>query len=71
MDDIFNDYYNINSLYDGTAIYDDLYQREPSMIIGAKTNKCVFYDAKQLHAPLQDKDTETRLIQPFFIKLQK
>jgi len=64
-------YYNINSLYDGTAIYDNLYQREPSMIIGAKTNKCVFYDANQLHAPLQDKDTETRLIQPFFIKLQK
>lgn len=64
-------YYNIHSLYDGTAIYSSAAHREPDIIIGAKTNRCVFYNPQLFHSPLHDKDTEVRLIQPFFITIEK
>jgi hypothetical protein len=62
-------YYNIESLYDGTAIYSSQSHREPNIIVGAKSNRCVFYNPLTWHSPLQDKNTITRLIQPFFIKI--
>ena len=64
-------YYNIESLYDGTATYTSLFHREPSIIIGAKTNRCVFYPTNTWHSPLHDKNTKERLIQPFFVKIEK
>jgi len=64
-------YYSIESLYDGTAIYSSQAHREPNLIIGAKSNRCVFYNPLTWHSPLQDKNTTTRLIQPFFIKIEK
>jgi len=64
-------YYNIESLYDGTATYTSAFHREPTMIVGAKSNRCVFYPTSTWHSPLQDKNTEVRLIQPFFVKIEK
>ena len=64
-------YYNIESLYDGTALYSSQFHREPNLIVGAKSNRCVFYSPLKWHSPLQDKNTTVRLIQPFFIKIEK
>jgi hypothetical protein len=44
------------------------FQIEPDVIVGAKPNRCVFYDSQIYHKPLQDPNTEIRIIQPFFIK---
>jgi len=67
-------YYNTFGLDDGTGLfpgYDkDSFQIEPDIIIGAKPNRCVFYDSQIWHRPLQDKNTETRIVQPFFITLE-
>ena len=62
-------YYNTFGLDDGTALYtgNENYQIEPDIIIGAKPNRCVFYDPQITHSPLQSKKTEIRIIQPFFI----
>ena len=51
-------------------MYDGWHTREPTIIIGAKSNRCVFYNSQAWHAPLQEKETEKRLVQPFFIKLK-
>jgi len=65
---------NSSSLDDGTAIFSDMekipFQIEPDIIVGAKLNRCVFYDSQIYHKPLQDQNTEMRIVQPFFIKLK-
>ena len=65
-------HYNTYSLDDGTGIFsgfeDNTHQIEPDVIIGAKPNRCVFYDSQIHHRPLQDKNTPMRIVQPFFIK---
>jgi hypothetical protein len=65
---------NTSSLDDGTAIFSDMeknsFQIEPDILIGAKLNRCVFYDSQIYHKPLQDQNTEMRIVQPFFIKLK-
>jgi hypothetical protein len=67
-------YYNTLGLDDGTGLFSDYdkdsFQIEPDIIIGAKPNRCVFYDSQIWHRPLQDKDTEMRVVQPFFITLE-
>jgi hypothetical protein len=67
-------YYNTFGLDDGTMMFSEMddkkSQIEPDIIIGAKPNRCVFYDPKIWHRPSQDKDTEIRITQPFFIKFK-
>jgi hypothetical protein len=64
-------YFNTFGIEDGTGLFTtDQNQIEPDIIIGAKPNRCVFYNSQVLHSPLQSKDTEMRLIQPFFIKYE-
>jgi hypothetical protein len=67
-------HFNAFSLDDGTAIFSDFennnHQIEPDIIIGAKPNRCVFYNSQIPHRPLQNKHTEMRIIQPFFIKFK-
>jgi hypothetical protein len=66
-------HYNSSGLDDGTGLYSSnekeiFYQIEPDVLIGAKPNRCVFYDSQIWHRPLQDKTNEMRIVQPFFIK---
>jgi hypothetical protein len=64
-------YYNNFGLDDGTGIFTTgENQIEPDIIIGAKPNRCVYYNSQILHTALQSKDNEIRLIQPFFIKYE-
>jgi hypothetical protein len=67
-------HYNSFSLEDGTGIFsgieEDIHQIEPDVIVGAKPNRCVFYNSQINHRPLQDKNTEMRIVQPFFIKFK-
>ena len=65
-------YFNTFSLDDGTGIFSEFEngQIEPDVIIGAKPNRCVFYDSQIFHRPLQNKNTKIRIVQPFFIKLK-
>jgi hypothetical protein len=64
-------YYNSFGLDDGTGLFTtEGFQIEPDIIIGAKPNRCVFYDTQISHKPLQSKNNEVRIIQPFFIKYE-
>jgi len=67
-------HFNTYSLEDGTAIFSnnddaDFRQIEPDVVIGSRPNRCVFYDSQLWHRPLQDKNTEMRLVQPFFLQV--
>ena len=68
-------YFNNIGLDNGTGIFSNVqlneFQIEPDVIVGAKPNRCVYYSTDIWHKPLQDKDTELRIIQPFFIKIKK
>lgn len=64
-------YLNSYDLDDGTYMYSFREQIEPDVLIGAKPNRCVFYDSSIWHSPSHSKDTEIRLVQPFFIKIYK
>jgi hypothetical protein len=67
-------HFNTFGLDDGTGIFssheENNFQIEPDIIIGAKPNRCVFYDSQLWHRPLQDSNTEMRIVQPFFITLE-
>lgn len=67
-------HFNACSLDDGTGIFTEFEEEndqvEPDIIIGAKPNRCVFYDSQIPHRPLHNKKTEMRIIQPFFIKFK-
>jgi hypothetical protein len=67
-------HYNTFGLDDGTGMFSNYgendFQIEPDVIIGSKPNRCVFYDSQIWHKPLQDKNTEMRIVQPFFITLE-
>jgi|TARA_R100000005_G_C4925461_1_gene156821 hypothetical protein len=60
-------YFNSHSIKDGTKIYNDERDFEPSVIIGSKVNRCVFYDSEQPHSAPYDQNVEERWIQPFFL----
>ena len=60
-------YYNSNSIKDGTYIFNEIGDYEPTAIIGSKYNRCVFYNPQQPHAPSMDQEVEERWTQPFFI----
>jgi hypothetical protein len=60
-------YFNSNSLKDGTYIYNTEYDYEPTVIIGSKYNRCVWYSSQQWHSPTMEQSVEERWTQPFFI----
>lgn len=64
-------YFNSFSLDDGTRLFSYSGQNEPDIIVGAKPNRIVWYDANLLHSPGHDFLTPERIIQPFFIRLIK
>lgn len=68
-------YYNSFGLDDGTGLYtsteENFKQIEPDIIIGAKPNRMVIYNSNIMHKPLQDEQNSLRLIQPFFLELDK
>jgi hypothetical protein len=66
-------HYNSSGLDDGTGLYsvdtkEVFYQMEPDIIIGAKPNRCVFYDSQIWHKPFQDENNEMRIVQAFFVR---
>ena len=67
-------HYNSFGLNDGTGMFstyeENNFQIEPDILIGAKPNRCVFYDSQIWHKPFQDENTEMRIVQPFFITLE-
>ncbi len=68
-------HYNSTGIDDGTGLYSSnekeiFYQIEPDVLIGAKPNRCVFYDSQIWHRPLQDENNEMRIVQPFFLKIK-
>tara|TARA_R110000822_G_scaffold73937_1_gene177861 strand:+ start:562 stop:1119 length:558 start_codon:yes stop_codon:yes gene_type:complete len=64
-------YYNSNCIKDGTYIFNTKDDFEPTVIIGSKYNRCVFYNSQQPHTPSMEQEVEERWIQPFFISYEK
>tara|TARA_Y100000592_G_scaffold66605_1_gene103504 strand:+ start:184 stop:768 length:585 start_codon:yes stop_codon:yes gene_type:complete len=60
-------YYNSNSIKDGTNFYMQKDDYEPTAVIGAKMNRCVFYNSQVFHSPVMEQKVEERWVQPFFI----
>jgi hypothetical protein len=60
------------SIMDGTKLFTlDKNQYEPDIVIGAKPNRMILYNAKTWHEPSFDKNNDVRFIQTFFIILKK
>lgn len=64
-------YFNSNFLSDGTHIFNSKEDFEPTAIIGAKYNRCVFYNPLTPHSPTMEQKVEERWTQPFFIVHKK
>lgn len=60
-------YFNSHSLKDGTYFYNDLHSFEPTAIVAAKPNRCIFYNPQLPHNPPYEQEIEERWTQPFFI----
>ena len=60
-------YFNSNSIKDGTKIYNDERLFEPTIIVGSKVNRCLFYNTQVPHSTPCDQMVEERWVQPFFI----
>jgi len=60
-------YFNSNSLKDGTYIYNNRNDNEPTVIIGSRLNRCVWYDSQTWHSPTMEQSVDERWTQPFFI----
>ena len=60
-------YFNSNSILDGTKLYNDERDFDPTIIIGSKVNRCVYYDTQQPHSVPFDQRIDERWVQPFFI----
>ena len=72
VDDDFFDYAGIvyfssNSIIDGTKIYNDERDFEPTLIVGSKVNRCFFYNTQIPHSTPFDQYVEERWVQPFFL----
>lgn len=61
-------YFDTENLNDGTIIYSN---KKPSIIIGSKPNRCLYYNALEWHQPNLDQETDVRIVQTFFITLEK
>ena len=60
-------YFNSNRLDDGTYIFEKEQDYEPTVIIGSKYNRCVWYDSQIPHSPSMEQTVNERWTQPFFI----
>ena len=60
-------YFNGSSLKDGTNFYLDANHYEPTAVVGAKYNRCVFYGTQLPHCPSMIQEVEERWTQPFFL----
>lgn len=60
-------YFNSSFLQDGTKLYNDEQDFEPTAIIGSKVNRCVFYNSQLPHSTPYDQKVEERWVQPFFL----
>lgn len=64
-------YFNSNSLDDGTRIYMTEQCYEPTVIIGSRSNRCVFYNSQVWHCPPMLQTVEERWTQPFFLIIKE
>ena len=64
-------YFNSNSLEDGTKLYSDSHSFEPTLIVGSKVNRCIFYRADTWHCPGMKQEVEERWVQPFMLITQQ
>ena len=60
-------YFNANTLKDGTYIFNKAEDFEPTIIVGSKYNRCVFYNSQIDHSPSMEQSVNERWTQPFFI----
>lgn len=60
-------YFNGASLKDGTNFYSSFDHYEPTAIVSAKVNRCVFYNSQLPHCPSMVQHVEERWVQPFFL----
>jgi len=60
-------YFNSNCLKDGTYIFNNHKDYEPTIIIGSRLNRCVWYDTQIWHSPTMEQSVDERWTQPFFI----
>jgi hypothetical protein len=60
-------YFNSSFLRDGTFIYNEGYEYEPTIIVGSQPNRCVYYSSDVWHSPSMEQNVQERWIQPFFI----
>jgi hypothetical protein len=64
-------YFNSNSFDDGTNFYCNEHDYEPTASIGARLNRCIFYDINTWHSPKMKQVVEERWVQPFFAITKK
>tara|TARA_A100000171_G_scaffold50890_1_gene63478 strand:- start:686 stop:1243 length:558 start_codon:yes stop_codon:yes gene_type:complete len=64
-------YFNSYHIKDGTYLFNSKEEYEPTAIIGAKPNRCVFYKSNTWHCPPMEQKVEERWTQPFFISYKK
>tara|TARA_R110000751_G_scaffold226494_2_gene328437 strand:+ start:223 stop:450 length:228 start_codon:yes stop_codon:yes gene_type:complete len=55
------------NLIDGTFIFNQHSDFEPTAIVGSRYNRCVFYNCDTWHSPSMEQKVEERWVQPFFI----
>ena len=60
-------YFNSNCLKDGTYIFNNKTDYEPTIIIGSRLNRCVWYNSQTWHSPTMEQSVDERWTQPFFI----
>jgi hypothetical protein len=60
-------YFNTNCLKDGTYIFNNETDHEPTIIIGSRMNRCVWYNSQVWHSPTMEQSVDERWTQPFFI----
>tara|TARA_R100000951_G_scaffold108874_1_gene105402 strand:+ start:431 stop:1024 length:594 start_codon:yes stop_codon:yes gene_type:complete len=60
-------YFNSSFLKDGTYIFNAKHDYEPTVIVGSKYNRCVWYNPSLPHSPTMEQKVEERWTQPFFI----
>tara|TARA_R100001509_G_scaffold24983_2_gene13063 strand:+ start:83 stop:649 length:567 start_codon:yes stop_codon:yes gene_type:complete len=64
-------YFNSNTLDDGTRFYKTDQCYEPTAIIGASVNRCIFYSTETWHCPPMEQTVDERWTQPFFLIIKE
>ena len=61
-------YLNTQSIQDGTSLYNDFSDYEPTLTVASKPNRFKMYNSNIIHSPGVRQWQEERIIQPFFIE---